>query len=103
MQKRLTKIFVAIITMSIFAVDASSLPYFGVNISGAESSGSNMPGVYGQDYIYPTSDELDYFKAQKMMLIRLPFRWERIQSTLNGALDVAEIARIDSFLDDILE
>jgi hypothetical protein len=27
-------------------------------------------------------------------LVRLPFRWERIQPTLNGALDVNELGRL---------
>jgi Ca2+-binding RTX toxin-like protein len=70
----------------------------GVNLAGAEFGSS--PGVYGYDYIYPTAGELDYFKSEGITLIRLPFRWERVQPDLDGPLDGAEVARIHTFLDE---
>ena len=66
----------------------------GINLSGAEF-GSAVPGVYNQDYTYPTHGEIDYYASKGMDVIRLPFLWERVQSTENGPLNSAEIARID--------
>jgi aryl-phospho-beta-D-glucosidase BglC (GH1 family) len=68
----------------------------GVNLSGAEfGSGSR----YGYDYTYPNSGELDYYKSQGMTLIRLPFKWERIQTSVGGELNTAELGRMKAFLD----
>ncbi len=67
---------------------------FGVNLAGGEFG--STPGVYAQDYIYPNEAEFDYYHAKNQDLIRLPFRWERVQRTLHGPLDSAEMARIDT-------
>ncbi|WP_276499483.1 cellulase family glycosylhydrolase [Pontibacter litorisediminis] len=66
---------------------------FGVNLAGAE-----FGQVWGPDYSYPTEAELDYFKAKGLNLVRLPFKWERIQPTLNGPLSAEELARMRSFV-----
>lgn len=71
---------------------------FGVNLAGAEF-GSTFPGTYGADYRYPTLAELDYFKSKGLKLIRLPFKWERIQTILGGPLNKEELDRIVSFVD----
>lgn len=68
---------------------------FGVNLSGAEFGGA-LPGTFGRDYTYPTTEELDYFRARGRTLIRLPFRWERLQRALNAPLDADELARIQA-------
>src|SRR5258706_3256593 len=70
----------------------------GINLAGAEFG--SVSGVYGYDYIYPTASELDYFKSEGITLIRLPFLWERVQPTLGGSLDGAEVGRIHTFLDE---
>ena len=69
----------------------------GVSLAGAEfavdSFGQGaLPGTYGVDYIYPLQTEVNYFKAKGMNVIRIPFRWERLQHTLYGKLDLAELA-----------
>jgi endoglucanase len=69
----------------------------GVDLIGAEF-GAPGHNVYNKDYIYPTAAELDYFKAQGLDLIRLPFSWERMQPTLGGALDPTELGRLQAFL-----
>ena len=66
----------------------------GVNLAGAEF-GSNVPGVFGTDYTYPTHAEIDYYAAKGMGVIRLPFLWERIQRSEFAALDAAELGRLD--------
>src|SRR5438445_9513266 len=66
----------------------------GVNLAGAEF-GSNVPGVFGTDYTYPTHSEIDYYAGKGLGVIRLPFLWERIQRSEFGSLDSAELARLD--------
>ena len=75
--------------------EAYSEQLFGVNLSGAEW-GNRYPGTFGTDYTYPTASELDYYKSKGLTLIRLPFLWERVQSTLYGSLNSVEIVRIQS-------
>jgi len=64
----------------------------GVNISGAEFGGPD--GKAGTDYIYPSDATLNWAAARQMSAIRLPFRWERLQPRLNGALDRDELSRL---------
>lgn len=68
-------------------------PYFGVNMSGAEFA-AVYPGVDGQNYGYPSKADIEYFAKKGFKLIRFPFRWERVQKTLNGDLDQTEIAKM---------
>lgn len=77
--------------------------YRGVSLAGAEFGADtwgtgSLPGTYGTHYIYPNQTEVDYFLAKKMNVVRLPFRWERLQPALNGAFDSAELARLDAFV-----
>jgi len=62
----------------------------GVNISGAEF-GSVIPGTAGIDYVLFSLSELDYYISKGMTVIRVPFRWERIQPVLGGDLDPAHV------------
>lgn len=70
----------------------------GVNLSVAEFAGHKLPGVYGKDYTYPTKEELDYYLSKGLMLIRLPFRWERMQHSIYEPLDRKELNRMDVFI-----
>src|SRR5262245_33241319 len=65
----------------------------GVNLAGAEF-GSNVPGVFGTDYTYPTHAEIDYYASKGLGVIRRPFCWERMQRTEFGALDATELGRL---------
>jgi endoglucanase len=69
----------------------------GVNLAGAEF-GSTYPGIYGQDYAYPRVDSLNYYRCKGLMLIRLPFLWERMQPVLHGSLDPIELDRMKVFV-----
>jgi endoglucanase len=64
----------------------------GINLAGAEFG--TVPGTYGKEYIYPSPETIDYFADKGFNTVRLPFRWERIQRRLNGALDRKELARL---------
>jgi endoglucanase len=72
----------------------------GVSLAGAEFGSdkpnfSNAnPGIYGQDYTYPDRRTIEYFAACGLGLLRLPFRWERLQPQLGQSLDAAELKRI---------
>lgn len=59
---------------------------FGVNLSSA--SGGAVPGIFGESYMYPRFQDLYYFKAKGVRLIRLPFRAARVvEDITNPALD----------------
>lgn len=74
----------------------AAVVYTGVNLAGAEFTESVLPGTYGIHYTYPTADEIDYYRGKGMNTFRIPFRWERLQPTLLGGLDAAELARLDA-------
>jgi endoglucanase len=90
--------------MSVFAIGVLSAAasvcaqpaLTGINLAGAEFNGKDLPGVFGKTYIYPSPDEIGYFLDKGMNVIRLPFRWERVEPNLGGDLDEAELARIDA-------
>ncbi len=76
----------------------------GVSLAGAEFGSeragfSNVnPGIYGKDYQYPQQQTIEYFAAQGLGLLRIPFRWERLQPRLRMPLEPAELARIRQVL-----
>lgn len=65
--------------------------FVGANLVGAEFGEQNLPGVYGEDYIYPGADEVDLYQSRGMNIFRVPFRWERMQRELFGELDETEL------------
>ena len=70
---------------------------FGVNLSCGEFG--TTPGIYNASYTYPRISELDYFKSKGLTLIRMPFKWERVQDVLGGPIDIAsDIPKIKEFL-----
>lgn len=76
-------------------VGVSSFKYMGVSQSGAEW-GSNIPGTYYVDYVFPKTSSIDYFVSNGMNTIRIPFLWERIQPTLGGSFDSNYLALLDA-------
>lgn len=79
--------------------------YFGTNLSGAEFAPNDEPpyGVDGQQYSFPSKMDMNYFHEKGLKLIRLPFRWERVQPELNGALGGAKSATGKTYLEQIKE
>lgn len=93
--KRITYIcFLLLLALSGYTqsqIDKERLP-FGVNLAGAEfGHGSKMPGEVNIDYHYPTIADLDYWKSKGLILLRVPFKWERIQHEPGGELTKAEV------------
>jgi endoglucanase len=88
---------------------AAVIRFTGVNVAGAEFGVSNntptdtdnfnLPGTYVQHYLYPNAAEVNYFMGKGINTFRLPFRWERLQRSLNGPLDAIELGRMDTFVD----
>jgi endoglucanase len=70
----------------------------GMNLAGADFNAGKNPGVHGTDYIYPPESHLDYFKSRGFEVVRLPFRWERLQRSLFGELERSELDRIKRFV-----
>ena len=84
---------------------SNAVPYRGVNLSGAEwgpgpSDANKLPGTYNSDYFYPDANtEANYFLSKKgMNTFRVPFRWERLQPTLNKAFDSTESLRLTTLV-----
>ncbi len=69
------------------------LVWAGVNLASAEF-GSAIPGIYDKDYTYPGPNDVSYFAKKGMTIIRLPFRWERLQPVPSGPFDAEELARL---------
>src|SRR3982751_3147994 len=83
-------------------VKPAGLPFsIGVNLCSAEFGEKSLPGEYGRHYVYPAAKELDYYKSKGVTLVRLPFRWERMQPVLNGELDPGELKRLEAFVAEI--
>lgn len=82
----------------VFTGSAATIRYTGVNLFGAEFAPQRLPGTYGSDYVYPNQGEVDYFKGKGMNIVRLPFRWERLQPTANSALNATELNRLTTFV-----
>jgi aryl-phospho-beta-D-glucosidase BglC (GH1 family) len=76
----------------------------GVNAAGAEfgapstdtnTSFSNLNrGTAGTNYLWNGAATYQYMYGRGHRLVRIPFRWERIQPTLGQALDAAELQRM---------
>jgi endoglucanase len=66
----------------------------GVNLSGAEFTSKTLPGIMYKQYIYPSQQDMRYFKQVGMNIVRVPFRWERLQRQLNGPLESADLDQL---------
>ncbi len=82
-----------ILLLAALLTSAHALQYMGVNMAGADFGEGNLPGTHGKDYIWDVSST-SYFVQKGMNNMRLGFRWERLQRTLNGAFDSEEQARL---------
>lgn len=52
-------------------------------------------GKLHTDYTYPTKATIDYVAGTGATVIRLPFRWERLQPKLGKPFDAGELAALD--------
>ena len=86
-------------------IEAQAAERRGLNMSGADfgtpgpldatSSFSNAnPGTYNSAYHFDTQASYSYVASRGITLVRLPVRWERVQPSLGGPLNAAEVSRI---------
>jgi len=72
----------------------------GVSLAGAEfgvdipTFCNVAPGTHGRDYVYPSEQTIAYFASRGLRLLRVPFRWERLQPQLGEPLNAAELERL---------
>ncbi len=71
---------------------APAICYRGINLSGAEYG--DRGGVLGTNYTYPSEETVRYFAGKGMNVVRLPFRWERLQPALNQPLADNELQHL---------
>ena len=96
---KLKSLFFILLVASAFSSKAQNPALmYGVNLAGAEF-GTVFPGTAGTNYFWPTNAELTYYNTKGLKLIRLPIKWERIQPTMNAALDATELGRLTAFID----
>lgn len=75
----------------------------GVSLAGAEfgvesATFSNLhPGTSGSDYVFNSPQTIQYFRSRGVRLVRLPFRWERIQPALGRRLDESQLEQLRKF------
>jgi endoglucanase len=95
----------ASLTLPFSATDTaqSRIPprFYGVNLASGEFAPEKLPGVHGQDYIYPTRATAEPFRALGMNSVRVPVLWERLQPDLSQPLSKAELERLDASLNDL--
>jgi hypothetical protein len=72
-------------------------PNLGVGTGGEFSN--RRPGIYDRDWRYPSEGTMRFLACREVDVIRLPFRWERIQPELGDGLDTAELQRLRDTLD----
>ena len=71
--------------------------YAGVNLAGGEFG--KLPGTYGTDYTYPAPADIDYYVELGFNLIRVPFRWERLQPNLGAPFEAGDHALLTAAVD----
>ena len=75
----------------------------GINWAGAEFAGGVLPGKEGTNYFWPNAQSLDYWQSKGVTLVRVPFKWERLQPELNGPFDAEYLKRLKETIDLIAE
>ena len=66
--------------------------------AGGSFSPQTQPGTEGADYFYSTGRNFAYWKSKGFQGVRIAFMWKRFQNTLNGELNVAEMARVHQMM-----
>ena len=95
-------LLIALLTaFSTLAAHAAPLAFTGVNIAGGDfgQPKAGVASIYGTNYIYPTTQELDYFAGKGVNIIRFPFHWEDLQPAQRQLLDAAALARVQAVTD----
>ncbi|KAJ3032997.1 hypothetical protein HDV00_006859 [Rhizophlyctis rosea] len=70
---------------------------FNLDPNGPQGAGS-VPGNMNEKWFPPSNASMDYFRSLGSNVVRLPFIWERIQSTLFSALNTSYATVVDSIV-----
>ncbi|MGH2662780.1 MAG: glycoside hydrolase family 5 protein [Actinomycetota bacterium] len=57
------------------------------------------PGAYGREYHYDTAATFAFLASRGIGMVKIPFRWERLQPKPGGRLDPRELRRLRSVVD----
>ncbi len=98
--KKILLILLIVLLNTVLVNAQSGQMSFGITLCGAEFGQNNLPGILNTNYIYPVESEVAYFAKKGAHIIQLPVRWERVQRTLGGPLDIRELSLIKKFIDD---
>ncbi len=85
--------------------DATRNARHGVNLAGlefgteGEGFSAQEPGTLGENYFTEPAASFEYLAERGIDLVRLPFRWERLQPTPGGEFDAEYARTIDGMLD----
>jgi endoglucanase len=76
-------------------------PEYGLNnpTGATQPFHQNNLGTYDSDYHFESQASLNYFAARGWKTVKVPVRWERLQSVISGPLNTAEMTRLTDFLD----
>lgn len=72
----------------------------GINIMDLGIAKEVVPGVYGTNYTKPSLHALRSLKDRGMQVVRIPFKWERIQYVWGGPLESAYLGYLMQVLRD---
>src|SRR4051794_28008255 len=96
--RQVSAFFAAVGVVALLASKCAAPTYTGVSLAGADFGETVLPGTYNTNYTYPTTAEVDYFLGKGLNTFRIPFRWERLQRTANGAFDATELNRLNTIV-----
>lgn len=92
--------FVALLLLGKTCIAQFPYSQFGVSLCGPEFGQDQIPGILNKDYVYPRTDEVNYFANKGVSIVQLPFRWERLQKQLGAELDMEEVNRMKTLIYD---
>ncbi|KAJ5649478.1 uncharacterized protein N7484_003201 [Penicillium longicatenatum] len=86
------------------AKKSSSFEWFGASESSAEFGSGNIPGVYGTDYIFPSTSAIQTLIDDGMNIFRVTFLMERlVPTTMTGSFDAEYLSNLTYVVNYITE
>ncbi|KAJ5208407.1 hypothetical protein N7449_002786 [Penicillium cf. viridicatum] len=83
---------------------ASPFKWFGASESGAEFGETNLPGVWGTDYIFPDASAIQTLNGKGMNIFRVAFRMERlVPNSMTGEFDAGYLTNLTATVKSITD
>ncbi|MEM8963124.1 MAG: glycoside hydrolase family 5 protein [Acidobacteriota bacterium] len=86
---KLRYLLVALVLLILASLTHAEPILEGVNLAGAE---------FAHGTFWPNTEEIEYFQSKGMNVLRLPFLWERLQPSLFGDFNAAQLNGLDTFV-----